>query len=96
MRLIDADELLSYVDRVNNCGLGKKKSIEYITKYISNMTTAYNVDEIVKELEKRRKEYEDMANNINIPYPNECYYRGLMRGYEYSRDIVKVGGLDEL
>lgn len=52
MRLIDADSLLLYVDRVNNCGLGKKKSIEYITKYINNMPTAYDIDSVVKEYEK--------------------------------------------
>ena len=50
-RLIDADKLLSYVDRVKNCGLGKQKTIEYITKYISNMPTAYDFDKVVSELE---------------------------------------------
>ena len=51
MRLIDADELLSYIDRVKNSGLGKQKTIEYITKYISNMPTAYDFDKVVSELE---------------------------------------------
>ena len=51
MRLIDVDELLSYVDRVKNSGLGKQKTIEYITKYISNMPTAYDFDKVVSELE---------------------------------------------
>ena len=52
-RLIDADELLSYIDRVKNSGLGKQKTIEYITKYISNMPTAYDIDKVVSELEDR-------------------------------------------
>ena len=51
MRLIDADKLLSYIDRVKNSGLGKQKTIEYITKYISNMPTAYDFDKVVSELE---------------------------------------------
>ena len=51
MRLIDVDELLSYIDRVKNSGLGKQKTIEYITKYISNMPTAYDFDKVVSELE---------------------------------------------
>ena len=38
MRLIDAEKLLSYIDRVKNSGMGKHKSLEYITKYISNMS----------------------------------------------------------
>ena len=50
-RLIDADKLLSYIDRVKNSGLGKQKTIEYITKYISNMPTAYDFDKVVSELE---------------------------------------------
>ena len=50
-RLIDGDELLSYIDRVKNSGLGKQKTIEYITKYISNMPTAYDFDKVVSELE---------------------------------------------
>ena len=58
MRLIDADELLSYIDRVKNSGLGKQKTIEYITKYISNMPTAFDVKKVVSELGKRRKLYE--------------------------------------
>ena len=57
-RLIDSDELLSYVDRVKNSGLGKKKSLEYITKYIINMQTAFDVKKVVSELGKRRKLYE--------------------------------------
>ena len=51
-RLIDADELLSYIDRVKNSGLGKQKTIEYITKYISNMPTAFNVDKVVEQLKE--------------------------------------------
>ena len=51
MKLIYADELLSYIDRVKNSGLGKQKTIEYITKYISNMPTAYDFDKVVSELE---------------------------------------------
>lgn len=53
MRLIDVDELLSYIDRVKNSGLGKQKTIEYITKYIMTMQTAYNVDKIVEQLEEK-------------------------------------------
>ena len=51
-RLIDADKLLSYIDRVKNSGLGKQKTIEYITKYISNMPTAFDVDKVVVQLEE--------------------------------------------
>lgn len=56
MRLIDADELLSYVDRVKNCGLGKKKSLEYITKYINNMPTAFDVDKVIEQIKNLKYE----------------------------------------
>ena len=45
-RLIDADELLSYVDRVKNCGLGKQKSLEYLTKYINKQSTEIDVEKL--------------------------------------------------
>lgn len=28
-------------------------------------------------------------------YDRVCYYRGKMRAYEYSKEIVKAGGIDE-
>ena len=48
---VDADEILRYLNRLSNSGLGKQKTIEYITKYISNMPTAYDFDKVVSELE---------------------------------------------
>ena len=45
-RLIEADELLSYVDRVKNSGLGKQKTIEYITKYINKQSTETDVEKL--------------------------------------------------
>lgn len=82
MRLIDADELLSYVDRVKNCGLGKKKSIEYITKYISNMTTAFDVDKDVVQLEA--------LDNAEVDY----YSSNDVIDRIDAIDIVKEGGID--
>ena len=35
---IDTNELLLYIDRLKNSGMGKHKTLEYITKYISNMS----------------------------------------------------------
>ena len=46
MRLIEADELLSYVDRVKNSGLGKQKTIEYITKYINKQSNEIDVEKL--------------------------------------------------
>ena len=39
MRLIDADRVLGYIDRILAQGTGKKKSFEFIRKYVENMPT---------------------------------------------------------
>ena len=39
MRLIDADRVLGYIDRILAQGTGKKKSFEFIRKYVANMPT---------------------------------------------------------
>ena len=43
---IDVDELLSYIDRVKNSGLGKQKTLEYLTKYINKQSTEIDVEKI--------------------------------------------------
>ena len=54
------------------------------------------MERIVERLDLRRKEYEEASNHPSIELSQECYYKGIMRGYEYSRDIVKEeGGLNE-
>lgn len=39
MRLIDADDVLAYIERVYSSGLGKGKALKYISKYIDNTQT---------------------------------------------------------
>ena len=89
MRLIDADELLSYIDRVKNCGLGKQKSLEYITKYIINMKTAFNVDKVARQIEDLKEDNFKRGVKENEPallYASSCLHKAL--------EIVKVGGID--
>ena len=45
-RLVDADELLSYIDRVKNSGIGKQKTLEYLTKYINKQSTEIDVEKL--------------------------------------------------
>lgn len=77
MRLINADELLSYIDRVKNSGLGKQKTIEYITKYISNMPTAYDFDKVVEQLEEKSQ----LARPVGWAYPYEIIL---------TKDVMKI------
>ena len=53
------------------------------------MPTAYDIDKVVEQLETRRNMYEDEADKIDTPSPYVRYYRGMMRGYQYSKEIVE-------
>ena len=93
-RLIDADKLLSYVDRVKNCGLGKKKTIEYITKYINNMLTAFDVDKVVEQLEEKSKM--NLKKGLIEVLPDEARpYLKAVESFDKAIEIVKRGGIDE-
>ena len=90
-RLIYADELLSYIDRVKNSGLGKQKTIEYITKYISNMPTAFDVDKVMSELEESYFITESTFDDDGWCNDDSEEVLNLNEAIE----IVKRGGIDE-
>ena len=89
MRIIDADKLLN--DVWNSIPTGSARGV--FRAFIEEQPTAFNVDKVVEQLETRRKEYEDKTDNLDTPFRYICYYKGMMRGYEYSKDIVKAGGV---
>ena len=97
-RLIDVDELLSYIDRVKNSGLGKQKSLEYITKYISNMPTAFNVDKVVEKLEEQISKHDLLFNKYVKDKDKSCSWSiselNKIRGLLEAIDVVKAGGID--
>ena len=43
---IDADEILRYLNRLSNSGLGKQKTLEYLTKYINKQSTEIDVENL--------------------------------------------------
>ena len=93
-RLIDGDELLSYVDRVKNSGLGKQKTIEYITKYISNMPTAFDVDKVVVQLEAQSEM--NLKKGLIEVLPDEARpYLKAVESFDKAIKIVMEGGIDE-
>ena len=94
MRLINADELLSYIDRVKNSGLGKQKIIEYITKYISNMPTAFDVDKVVVQLEAQSEM--NLKKGLIEVLPDEARpYLKAVESFDKAIKIVMEGGIDE-
>lgn len=48
IKWIDANDLLSYIDSLKNSGLGKHKALEYISKYISNISSTFNIETILE------------------------------------------------
>lgn len=47
------------------------------------------IEKILERLEERRLEYEKVSENLSFEFPQRMYYKGVMRGYEYSKDVVQ-------
>ena len=47
------------------------------------------IEKILERLEERRLEYEKASENPSFEFPQKMYYKGVMRGYEYSKDVVQ-------
>ena len=45
-RLVNVDEILRYLNRLSNSGLGKQKTLEYLTKYINKQSTEIDVEKL--------------------------------------------------
>lgn len=97
MRLIDADKLIEDLEKVKkeSESLVDLSHIIGFQSVVDAQPTAFDVEKVVEQLDNLRKEYKMEANNINIPHNYSCYYKGHMRGYEHSIDIVKRGVIDE-
>lgn len=104
MRLLDADELLKYMETVEI-----SQSIDEINKgndnysstalygYIKEMTTAYDVDKVVERLEQQKNQYfrraEEIKNKFGENYESQKNY-GKACSYDYALKIVKSGGIE--
>ena len=82
---VDADEILRYLDRLSNSGLGKQKTLEYLTKYINKQSTEIDVEKIVEQVDEKSQ----LARPVGWVYPYEIILtKDVMK-------IVKEGGIDE-
>lgn len=70
-----------------------KKSIE---KLIDEQPTAYNVDKVVERLEEEARYNQSEANELaqHGDYGTATMFQGIAKGYKYSADIVKSGGVE--
>ena len=95
MRLIDADKLLEetrkdrdYAEK--NGFLDMYYERQVLIDRIKAQPTAYSVDKVVKELEKRKQEYLD---GFGVHQDNELY--GVACGLGDAIEIVKAGEKNE-
>ena len=82
-RLIDTDEVLSYIEHVLHTGLGKKKSLEYIMKFIEKSPVAYDPEEVVKQI--KEKAFPDFEEEYTCNGEQLLYLSDVL-------DIVRKGG----
>lgn len=92
MKLIDADKLIEDIKEIDMQYMYSPKGFINV---VNSQPTAFDVDKVVEQLEGQRKEYEESADSLTCDYDRVCYYRGKMRAYEYSKEIVKAGGIDD-
>lgn len=101
MRLIDADELLKYmetteirqyIDEINK-GNDNYSSTD-LYDYIKEQPIAYDVDKVVEQLEQQKNQYfrraEEIKNGFGENSESEKNY-GKACSYEYAIEIVKSG-----
>jgi c-di-GMP-related signal transduction protein len=92
--LISRSDLISYI----NAGHLRNPnelcfSENDIVEMIKNQPTAYDVENVVVELEEQKCEYEKIFNRLKYEVPNQAtYYLGLHSGCEISERIVHNGG----
>ena len=106
---VDADEILSYLNRLSNSGLGKQKTLEYLTKYINKQSTEIDVEKLkMKNMKEDVLRIEHSCLNtiesIATMDDTESFKTfGYMCGVnEMANEIIKfineerkVGGIDE-
>lgn len=94
MRLIDADKLKEEIEEAinayHNNAWGGYCYAEDVLDEIDFMPTAYDVDEVIKQLEERVKECKRIITNNYEPS-----VRHYLEGLEDAIDIVKGGGLND-
>lgn len=101
MRLIDADELLKYmetteisqyIDEINKGNDNYSSTALY--GYIKEMPAAYDVDKVVEQL---NKEYTDAIKMLNDDRGTALEFSAKVRCDSYKRalKIVRAGGVNE-
>lgn len=88
MRLIDADKLKEAINTSLNTGK-ETFSTEIIHEAIDEQSTAFGVDKVVEQLEKRKAKVAALQKK----YTSE-YFEGKADAFEFAIKIVKGGGVE--
>lgn len=96
MRLIDADEFkkqIAGMSIVNNYPADKANKM---CELIDCQPTAYGVDKVVERLEEEARCNQSEANELaqHGDYGTATMLQGIAKGYKYSADIIKSGGIE--
>lgn len=83
MRLIDADELIKYTDKV---AFNMVDAIE-----IAQFPTAYDVEAVVRELEAARKSHKEIADGKGWSNRDRVHAIGIVGAYNHAIEIVRGG-----
>ena len=108
-RLVNVDEILRYLNRLSNSGLGKQKTLEYLTKYINKQSTEIDVEKLkmknIKEdvLQIEHRLLSEIESIATMDDTESFKTFGYMCGVnEMANEIIKfiseeriVGGIDE-
>ncbi len=96
MRLIDADVFIEYLgldaENAREDNLGEIVTLEDFDR----QPTAYGVDKFVERLEEEARCNQSEANELaqHGDYGTATMLQGIVKGYKYSADIVKSGGIE--
>lgn len=95
MRLIDADKLIKKIDRytrTNNVEFNI--ACKYIIEVVKEQPTAFDVDEVVEQLEEKSKM--NLKKGLIEVLPDEARpYLKAVESFDKAIEIVRRGGIDE-
>ena len=89
MRLIDTDKLKKDILLQNILGEPIQKIIDRYIHIVDEQPTAFDVDKVVEQLEKRKAKVAALQKK----YTSE-YFEGKADAFEFAIKIVKGGGVE--
>lgn len=91
MRLIDADKLMEDMQKTITEQSG---TIDWLN-LIHRQPTAYDMENVVEQLEGKVKELENISSNMVLNKYQKRQNYGYCAWIEHAIEIVKGGGVDE-